>query len=583
MNKFVLIDHSLKDLGGHYYTYASCVLPAAERAGFACVLATHCDFSDFEALPRNWTVHASFRHKSQSQRAIDIGTSTRALGAWWNRMRDNWHARERQRIATAFAADCAALFDRVDLAAGDHVFMATASELDLQGLALFLESRPLNRTVNWHLQFHVGIFSGRDPEYAAQAPRREAMRRIFREALQRIPQHRVYLYCTTEQLTAQYQRLDVAAFHTLPYPVHPLFRETPLPERPGHPARIACLGHSRREKGYRQLPAVVRSLWADYLKPGRAQLLLQTRRRDLRKPLDTIVAELGAHSETPPVTYAEFPLALDRYAALVRSADLGLLLYDGGRYYSRCSGVLLEMLSAGVPVVVPAGGWLSEQFAEENQRYLESLISSPDVKQRLPASALAWALPVQGMKNSSHIGETLVFERDSPAICEFTLPSGVCSLLLRFRWREPRAAGTYLRMSLDQFDAKGAAISKFSIIEGPRAGDGHVHTLFRLDEHASVARIAWSNAWNQGRICLDSIECLLLSGASRPAGAVGLAAAEPDDSVVLAHDILEHLGHYTSHAAAFATRCAEHHNADQIIAVLTSVASADVQRSQLAG
>jgi len=155
--------------------------------------------------------------------------------------------------------------------------------------------------------------------------------------------------------------------------------------------------------------------------------------------------------------------------------------------------------------------------------------------------------------------------------------------LLRFRWCEPRSAGTYVRMTLDQFDAKGAAIAKFGMIEGPRAGDGHVHTLFRIDERASVARIAWSNAWAQDRISLDSIEFFLLGAPSHPAGAVGLAAAEADDSVVLAHEILEHLDHYTARAAAFATRCAEHHNADQIIAVLIGVAGADLQRSQLAG
>ncbi len=100
---------------------------------------------------------------------------------------------------------------------------------------------------------------------------------------------------------------------------------------------------------------------------------MHTRRRDLMRALDSTVSDLGAHSATPPVVYAPFPLDLERYAELVRSSDIGLLLYDSTRYYARCSGVLLEMLSAGVPVIVPGGCWLSEQIHDENQRHLRDI------------------------------------------------------------------------------------------------------------------------------------------------------------------------------------------------------------------
>ncbi len=98
------------------------------------------------------------------------------------------------------------------------------------------------------------------------------------------------------KLSAQYEYLDVAPFHTLPYPVHPLFLLPTPPKSSSDSVRIACLGHSRREKGYRELPIVVRKLWNDYLSKGRAQLVMQTRRRDLRRALDSTVDDLGAHS-----------------------------------------------------------------------------------------------------------------------------------------------------------------------------------------------------------------------------------------------------------------------------------------------
>lgn len=52
MAKFVLIDHSITDVGGHYYEYAVRVLSAAEEAGFEAVLATNERLRVEGALPQ---------------------------------------------------------------------------------------------------------------------------------------------------------------------------------------------------------------------------------------------------------------------------------------------------------------------------------------------------------------------------------------------------------------------------------------------------------------------------------------------------------------------------------------------------
>ena len=41
MSKFVLIDHSLKQIGGHHYEYAIHILTAAHEAGYEPVLAVY--------------------------------------------------------------------------------------------------------------------------------------------------------------------------------------------------------------------------------------------------------------------------------------------------------------------------------------------------------------------------------------------------------------------------------------------------------------------------------------------------------------------------------------------------------------
>lgn len=564
--KFVLIDHSMKDLGGHYYTYASCVLPAAERAGFQPVLAMHREFRDFAALPASWQSHAVFHHKSYSQRTLDTGDSRGTFSGWWARTRRKWRARERQRFAGSFAKDCAVLLEKVRPTAGDHVFFASASEIDLDGLATFLRDASAEyQRVHWHLQFHLGLFEGRDPDYPEQQASRDFMREIFLHALSRVPHHHIHLYCTTRELTAQYQFLDVAPFHTLPYPVHPLFLLPSAPKTSTDSVRIACLGHTRREKGYRELPLVVRRLWDDYLSKGRAQLVMQTKRRDLRRALDSTVRNLGAHSAVPPVAYAPFPLDLERYAELVRSSDVGLLLYDSTRYYARCSGVLLEMLSAGVPVIVPGGCWLSEQIHDENQRHLREIATSAPTLKHISGADISWQ---PAITNNGAISFT-----DSPAIGEFAIPSGARSLLLRLRWLEPMTRGTYARLDIEQSDARGQLLHSFAAIVGPGGDPAAVYALFHLHEGARQLRLKWRNAWDTGRISVNDVECQLFAE-HHPAGSVGLSAANMDQSGELLGDVLMHIDHYRRRSAAFAPRCAEYFNADQIVAHLLATASA---------
>jgi hypothetical protein len=562
MQKFVLVDHSLKDLGGHYYTYASCVLAAAERAGFQPMLATHRDFHEFDALPRTWTAHAVFRDKSHSHRMLDAAAPPRGiLAQWWERMRSVRRAREGLRIATGFAADCVSLFERVTLRPGDHVFLATASELDLDGLTRFLQSAsPDYRDVDWHLQFHLGVFEGREPDYPAQSTRRQAMRTAFAQALQRVPEHRIRLYCTTEQLTTQFQALDVARFETLTYPVHPLFHRTDSDNaravagtHSARPARIACLGHSRREKGYKELPIIIRDLWKDYLGQGRAQLVMQTRRRDLRRALDAAVRQQGGAAAASPITYAPFPLDLERYAHLVRDTDIGLMLYDGTRYYARCSGVLLEMLCAGVPVIVPGGSWLSEQIAEVNQTHLEKLAARSEPIARIPVAA----------------GE---FDR-RPAITDFDVPAGARSLLLRFRGPTPILPGTYIRLDLEQFDAHGTRVHDHAAISGPRANGAAVYVVFHLDAGAVRARLSWRNAWSDAQLTVTDVELLPLSQ-HEPAGAVGLTTANSTQCGELLDDMLRHMEHYRRCSAAFSAQSIRDHDASRIIAQVTRSPSA---------
>ncbi len=141
MTKFILIDHSLDGVGGHYFEYALHILRAAERAGFEIWLATNRRFRGSNKLPGHWnirsvyelTTHSRLNFSSEIVRPAKshAGRPLRLLGRWWS------DRRRRRRIA-AFTRDTATLFRGIVLAPGDQVFLPTVSELDLLGLAEYL-------------------------------------------------------------------------------------------------------------------------------------------------------------------------------------------------------------------------------------------------------------------------------------------------------------------------------------------------------------------------------------------------------------------------------------------------------------
>lgn len=543
MRKFVLIEHSLQNLGGHYYTYAFSVLQAAEAVGYRPVLVTHHSFRDRQAVPDHWEVHALFPDKSRwtlSPDAVKRGP----LSSIRTKLAAGIRSVNRRRIANRFAGAMKRLFERLHLETGDHVFLASVSDADLLGLALFLQSNDATQCAIWHAQFHHSLFHGREPDLPKQTFVAQQARAAFKDALERIPNHRVRLYCTTPQLARQYGYLGVGSFSCLPYAIHSLFRGTR--ERDAlQPVRIACLGHTRMEKGYDQLPQVIRGLWPKYLGTGRAELMLQTRRSELRNKLDQLARELGTSSNHRGLTYAPFPLDLPAYAQLVRSADINLLLYDSTQYYSRCSGVLLESLIAGVPVIIPAGGWLAEQIDERNQIYFESL-------------ATQHTAPPMAIGN--------VQCSDVPATTYVDVPTNAQQALLTFHWRAPKAPGTYLRITARQRTRDGRQ-TEFAVIVSAR-DTGPTRTLFDLLPHGERLELVWENAYADGPIEVADAQ-LTTSNVRHPLGGIGLTAANPQQAQRLVEEILENLDHYQRAAQAACASYAAHYSAEAVVAICT--------------
>jgi hypothetical protein len=307
--KFILIEQSLREVGGHYFEYAREILRAAEAAGYEPVLACHQQFAEADRFPSHWQIFPLFPFTSDRIHRIpsaysfglwrQMAASRGSLSAITSRIADALSDRCKAAVSglrwwrrlsriRGFAAACETLFREYTLNEGDQVLCSTMSDMDLLGLTQFLRVHPESARAAWHLQFHFSVYCGRDPDYAGQDPNAQALRKRMKGALASIPQHRLHFYTTTDELGRQFNRLNVAKFETLPWPVGRQFHtdethtkvagtlRVPSPGlRPANTLRVICAGAVRREKGSDQLGSLAKSLWRDLLEPRTVQLLFQ--------------------------------------------------------------------------------------------------------------------------------------------------------------------------------------------------------------------------------------------------------------------------------------------------------------------
>lgn len=555
MTKFILIDHSLTGVGGHHFEYALHVCRAAERAGLEIWLATNRKFRDTDKLPEHWKVRPLYQHSTYTRHRLsgDVDREpsdgsrwlTRLVGDWWN-------DRRRTNRAVAFARDTATLFGDLALEPGDQVFVPTLSELDLLGLAQFLSHEPRTKRVDWHLQFHFPIFSGCEPDYADQDDRLKPLRAIYNQALLLAADHRLYFYTTTEPLAVQHNRLGAATFQTLPYPVNPILQTGRGQTDEKRPLRVAYLGDARHEKGYQHLPELIERLNRDFIETDRARFIVQSNiqfslpaRGDDLEVVESVAA-LRRRSSSK-IAILDEPAETEEFCRQVLETDIGLLLYDRKPYFSRCSGLLVEMLTAGVPALVSAGCWMADQLADVTRDYHTSLRHNRQV--------LA--------KSRAAVGK------------RFQIPEGASDLLLFFLWPNELgdSAGAYVRLEVDLLSPDGRSLGTWPTIIGPGSKGRWSTALVRLPLQAAAVEMTWQNAYSRHAVEFRDAELCFIANDPRselptPRGAVGLIAADPAQAPDLLIDLIENHAHYRQTAAQFARGWTAWHNPDRVVAEL---------------
>ena len=582
MSRFILIEPSLDRLGGHYHEYTTEILKAAESAGHEPLLAINQRFNDREQLQAHWQVFPVFPNGSASIHRVPrsygfdsaglnkldasglrnafyrfVDSAADRLKSSINEFR--WLRRLKR--TARFVDACESLFKEIGFEPGDQILCSTISDMDLLGLVKFLRQTPESQKADWHLQFHFRIYSGRDPDYPKQDRGVKQLRRRFEWALRQLNHHRMSFYTTTDHLAAQYNRLNAGTFNVLPWPVSQRFLRSSTPLTKSKRLRVVCAGNVRREKGADHWRWLIDRLWNPLLKTNKIQLIFQADEKRRTQSMLGLPKDQVAHSFTvdpvqmpdAPIVSVSHPLSPNQYAELIKGADIGLLLYNADEYYVRCSGILVEFLAAGVPVIAPAGCWLGDEVDQANAAYLTDLAKGC-------VSAKTWNT------GDLNLPGLILNIGSSPMNADIAIPNSekLRSLLVRFNWTKP-SQGTYLKVGIEQFGTNRRKIAESTIILGTRSSAALSH----LEAETLEVRLSLRNAYHDSQISADSLRVDLLENAeSIAAGFVGLTAADYQQVPRLIDEIHRDYQQYSNAARSFAGKWVEQHAPEKTIRLL---------------
>jgi len=187
------------------------------------------------------------------------------------------------------------------------------------------------------------VISMPDPRYN---PIAVLLRHVGRQ-LPREDEARFHVTTFASRSTELFKLLLQYPVRTLPLPYRAV---APLRKRAGaRPVVVAILGHQRNEKGYEQLPEIIRALLR--LNPD-IRILVQCVAPLGSPKTQQALREIAARSDR--VVLEETPAGKTRWRQLLEMSDLVLCPHRPEFYGAGFSAVAAEALANGIPLVVPA-------------------------------------------------------------------------------------------------------------------------------------------------------------------------------------------------------------------------------------
>jgi glycosyltransferase involved in cell wall biosynthesis len=238
-------------------------------------------------------------------------------------------------------------------AAGLILFPTITTRIAL-GVARWIRELPeaMTTPVALILMFPPG-WSGEDKVRQAET---DLYRRAMTE-LAALPPGRVMLFAETEPIAGVFERLGAPPVRILPWPVmlaEPADAPVPFRAR-AMPPHVVHLGYTKQNRGIGLLADAAPALLDAH--PG----LRFTIQANYWDPTGVEEPVRRLESMGPRVRVIRGPLDPQRYADLLREADIVALPYNPAHYRELGSGVLAEAAALGKALVFPDHTWLAEQ------------------------------------------------------------------------------------------------------------------------------------------------------------------------------------------------------------------------------
>lgn len=367
--RLLIVDQSLRDLDGHHFEYDFAVARAAKSLGLEPVILANLRYGAGDSLGalvvpwfrQDWLT----ARRSPAARGLlyllarlPVGLRRLLIGIGGGAKRllvQNGGFRSAPSLPS-FGRELHAGLTAQAVGADDHVFVHTVAISELHAMLAALEGQSVLPYV------HVVLRRDADEPFVRVDPWGGVRAAIQRARATPELRRKICFYADTQQLADQYN--DIAGdgeVGLLPVP-HALPEPPPvgLPTHP--PLRLVYLGNARTEKGFHLLATAMDELSDTHLRSGRIQLIAQANSpSSLDQDLIVNARRRLSSYTNEQVQLVDAQLSIADFQDLLFSADIVLLPYDAQLYKRRSSGILVQAMVAGKPVVVPADSWLAAE------------------------------------------------------------------------------------------------------------------------------------------------------------------------------------------------------------------------------
>lgn len=382
--RILFVDDNIRDLGGHYLELACQLATGARELGYLPHLAVHREFKpndllDFSGLQLSGLpISCDFDVRRLENGSLGVdgdsvlqrGPDAKPVGGSllqrsMQRLRDRLKRSSRRPsvMLRGWSEGFLKSIEQFAPVSGDQVVINTGGDFQLLALSAAMHRYRSPGPLDLHVIFHFAVYEN------VLTDRAIAFGNQVKCAIDSMKPHRVQLHATTQPLADQLRDVGVDAT-AIPYPTRKDLRSANVPKIP---IKIVLAGIPRAEKGRAKIRGVLESLQDRHLVPGPFQCSLHMPRKRWERMVPESLHEVYRMAQRAPS--AKYPLEVvtgdlssEDYHRWLNSADVGLFLYEPTRYVARCSGVLLEMLIRGVPVIVPDDCWLAEYVRHHSRQ-----------------------------------------------------------------------------------------------------------------------------------------------------------------------------------------------------------------------